>query len=114
MRLGAGLAVFGIAAAALLAGIGDARADAIDGSWCFRDGRTFSIRGPQIVTPGGKRLSGDYDRHGFSYVIPSPERNAGATAVMSLIDDDTIELSIATGTARGPIETWRRCSGVIS
>ena len=30
-----------------------AMADVIDGNWCYRDGRHFSIRGPDIVTPAG-------------------------------------------------------------
>src|SRR5262245_46146015 len=34
-------------------------ADAIDGQWCYPDGRRFSIRGPEIVTPAGTRMRGN-------------------------------------------------------
>ena len=50
-----------------------ARADAIDGNWCAADGRTFSIEGPKILTPGGTATTGDYTRHSFAYVVPSGE-----------------------------------------
>ena len=40
---------------------GVARADAIDGDWCHGDGQRLSINGPDITTPGGARLKGDYD-----------------------------------------------------
>jgi hypothetical protein len=43
-----------------------AKADAIDGDWCFADGRHFSIRGPRITTPAGRETQGDYSRHAFS------------------------------------------------
>jgi len=49
---------------------GAALADAIDGDWCHGDGRRLSINGPDITTPGGTHLKGDYDRHHFSYVVP--------------------------------------------
>ena len=39
---------------------GPAFADAIDGNWCHSDGRRFTIRGPEIVTPDGKRMDGNY------------------------------------------------------
>ena len=64
---------------------GSALADAIDGHWCHSDGRRFSIRGPEIVTPGGKVMEGNYSRHGFSYVVPTPEPGAGETTFMTLL-----------------------------
>ena len=54
-------------------------ADQIDGDWCYTDGSSFTIRGPVIVTPAGNELRGDYDRHGFAYVVPEGERTAPAT-----------------------------------
>jgi len=54
-----------------------ARADAIDGDWCRADGKRMSIRGPAIVTPGGKETQGDYSRHFFSYTVPQGETGAG-------------------------------------
>lgn len=87
-----------------------ALADAIDGDWCFRDGRTFSIRGPQIVMPKGTAMTGDYDRHAFVYVVPPNEPNAGQTVEMILHNDD--DLTLTTGPAggeRSPAEMWHRC-----
>lgn len=104
----------GVVVATLLAGTGVARADAIDGNWCFRDGRSLSINGPRIVTPGGKRMTGDYDRHGFKYVVPAPEPGAGGTVVMNQLDEETVEVRLAVGATRGPVETWRRCVGTTS
>jgi hypothetical protein len=60
-------------AAALLYGVGTARADAIDGNWCNGDGRHFSINGATIVTTEGTKTDGNYSRHAFSYTIPSPD-----------------------------------------
>jgi hypothetical protein len=51
----------GVGAALLFAA--PAQADAIDGDWCREDGKRMSIRGPDIVTPGGKAMRGDYSRH---------------------------------------------------
>jgi hypothetical protein len=86
-------------------GAGSARADAIDGNWCSRDGRSMSISGPQIVTPGGTRMKGDYDRHGFRYVVPAAEKPAGAKVDMSLVDEETLYVRVGAG----PVKTWRRC-----
>jgi hypothetical protein len=51
-------------------------ADAIDGDWCAPEGgKSLSIAGSTIRTPGGKEIKGIYGRHDFQYVarraIPS-------------------------------------------
>src|SRR5260370_39336720 len=61
-----------------------ARADVIDGDWCNAEGKQMTIRGPEIVTPGGKQTRGDYTRHSFSYVIPAGEPGAGETVSIIL------------------------------
>ena len=71
---------------------GAALADAIDGDWCHGDGRRLSINGPDIVTPGGAHLKGDYDRHHFAYVVPSSEPGAGATVTMVLLSEILMHL----------------------
>lgn len=86
-------------------------ADAIDGNWCHNDGRRFSIRGPEIVTPGGKRMEGNYSRHGFSYLPPAPEQGAGQSIVMTLAGENTVYLRYGEATAQ---ETWQRCSPSVS
>jgi hypothetical protein len=99
----AGLIVVGAAAA---------RADAIDGHWCFTDGKRISIQGPAIVTPAGSRIQGDYARHFFSYVVPEADPGAGQTVSMTLLNEDTVRLRIGTAAAPsydGPGEIWHRC-----
>lgn len=74
-----------------------ARADQIDGQWCHADGRSLSIDGPRIVTPGGTAMTGAYHRHGFDYTIPGDEPDAGAAVGMIQFDDDTIQVTTTTG-----------------
>ena len=87
-------------------------ADAIDGDWCHKDGRRFSIRGPQLVTPGGKKMEGNYSRHWFSYVVPAPEPDSGQTVFMQLVNETTVQTRLGTESAAP--ETWIRCSPSIS
>ena len=88
-----------------------ARADAIDGQWCDSKGRSFKIDGPTIVTPGGTTMTGDYDRHGFTYIAPAAEPDAGQTVVMQLFGDDDLSLTKGlAGSARSQPEQWRRCN----
>jgi hypothetical protein len=107
-----GIRIFG-AAFALAMFASPAFADAIDGNWCHSDGRRFSIRGPEIVTPGGKQMEGDYSRHAFNYVVPAPEPGAGKTVFMTLLDENHIHLRLGEVVAANP-ETWVRCSPSIS
>ena len=100
------------AALALVLGLWatSSRADAIDGDWCFTDGRHLTIRGPQITTPTGKRLDGNYDRHAFSYVAPAPEPDAGKTIAMTLVNENTVHVR----SAEAPAQVWRRCPAGVS
>lgn len=93
-----------LAVAAVLAAMGPAWADAIDGQWCFA-GSSLEIQGPRIRTPGGHEISGTYSRHDFSYVVPANEPGGGSEVNMVLLSEDTLTLT------RGPAapETWRRC-----
>ena len=93
---------------------GPAFADAIDGNWCHNDGRRFSIRGPEIVTPGGKQMEGNYSRHAFSYVVPAPDPGAGQTIFMTLMNENTVHLRQGEASAGTAPETWVRCSPSIS
>lgn len=109
----------GIAAAILALGLGlagGARADVIDGDWC-QGLRHFSIKGPEIVTPAGTRLSGDYSRHFFTYVVPASEPQAGQLVAMTLVNENTVHLRIgadAAQAAEAPPQVWRRCAATIS
>ena len=91
---------------------GPALADAIDGNWCHNDGRRLSIRGPQIVTPGGLRMEGNYSRHGFTYVAPAAEPGSGQTVFMTLLDENNVDLR--RGEATASAERWVRCSPSVS
>ena len=107
-------AVLAAALASLVLGLGapQARADAIDGEWC-RDNRHFMIQGPNITTYAGTRMTGDYDRHGFRYVAPASEPEAGTEIVMRLRGDDLLDLYRRVAGAPAPgspePEAWRRC-----
>jgi len=86
-------------------------ADAIDGDWCSATGAHLSIDGSALVTPGGSSITGNYSRHAFSYLVPLPEKNAGSTVIMSLLNEETMMLRRqAPGSTKfGPVETWHRC-----
>ena len=89
-------------------------ADAIDGDWCHApSGRRFSIRGPDIVTPAGTHLQGNYSRHAFSYAVPALEPGAGKTVFMTLLNENTVHLRLGEAFAGNP-ETWIRCSPTTS
>ena len=97
--------IVGAALAALLLAVQPARADSIDGHWCFDDGRRFTIEGPTILTPGGRRMAGDYDRHGFAYRVPDAEPAAGAMVKMALLNENTVRVTVGEALP----QTWRRC-----
>ncbi|NVN84669.1 MAG: hypothetical protein HXX15_01160 [Rhodopseudomonas sp.] len=95
-------------AALLLAAPTSAFADAIDGDWCAADGQHMTIQGPAIVTPGGARIEGRYDRHGFDYVVPPGEAGAG-DSVSILLRGEYLAVS-RQGGADAPPKEWRRCA----
>ena len=64
-----------------------ALADAIDGEWCLGTSH-FAIDGPNILTPGGSRIQGNYSRHGFAYVVPTNEPGAGVEISMVLLNEE--------------------------
>jgi hypothetical protein len=83
-----------------------AHADAIDGEWCLGSAH-FAIDGPNILTPGGNRIQGNYSRHGFFYVVPANEPGAGGEIDMLLLNEEMMQLT-CKGQASAP-EIWRRC-----
>lgn len=87
-----------------------ASADAIDGDWC-REAASLTIRGPELVVTGGKRISGDYDRHGFRYVVPPGEPASGTEVVMVLRGEELMVVVRQDPATRQRLEpeTWRRC-----
>ena len=103
-----------VAALALSALAEPVLADAIDGNWCHNDGRRFTIRGPEIVTPGGKQMQGQYSRHWFNYTVPAPEPGAGETVNMTLANENTVYLRRGEPASGSPPETWVRCQPSVS
>jgi hypothetical protein len=87
-----------------------ARADVIDGDWCNADGKQMTIRGSEIVTPGGKQARGEYTRHSFVYVIPAGE--AGET--VSIILRSEVLAHARQGAPDAPFQEWRRCTARVS
>ena len=87
-----------------------ALADQIDGDWCH-EGLHVEIIGPQITTPGGHTIIGEYTRHSFDYVVPDGENNAGGSVAMRQMNDDMVrvETKDAGGTALGEPVVWRKC-----
>ena len=99
-------ATVSIAALALHIGARPALADAIDGQWCLGPSH-FAIEGPNILTPGGNRIQGNYSRHAFAYVVPASEPGAGGEIDMTLLNEETVQLTRKGQTS--PPEIWRRC-----
>ena len=103
--------------AALFLVTSPARADAIDGHWCFGAAKRLEIAGATIVTPGGNRIEGDYGRHDFGYTVPAGEAGAGARVDMDLMGDDDMRFWPAgrsTDPAQGGAQTWTRCAAPTS
>ena len=92
---------------AVVVGASSARADAIDGQWCLGASH-LEINGPSIRTPGGNAITGDYNRHGFTYIVPTNEEGAGTRIVMVLLNEETVRLTRGTSAP----ETWKRCKPV--
>lgn len=93
--------------AMLLTSVHISLADAIDGDWCRDDGKRMKIRGPEIVTPGGKQTRGDYTRHSFVYVIPAGEAGAGDKVAIILLSEYLAHARQGPETA--PVQVWNRC-----
>ena len=96
----------------------EVRADQIDGNWCLKKPfKRLSIDGPNIITPHGTKMKGEYDRHGFTYQVPAHEPGAGSFVVMQQLGDD--EIHVRNGADRKSAEqakpqSWGICPPNIS
>ena len=88
-----------------------ARADAIDGAWCTDKGKRLVINGPSLMTPTGTRVHGNYDRHGFTYVVPAGDPGAGGTVEMRLLGEHAMQ---SRNEKSSDIEDWQRCGPAVS
>ena len=101
-----------IVAAITLVGTNAAWADAIDGTWCSeRDHRQITINGSEAVLPGGRRVTGNYSRHRFSYLIPMPDAEAGQLKMLQLTGEVSMMSATANSDGSEPSEPerWKRC-----
>jgi len=87
-----------------------ALADAIDGEWCFKDGKNLKIEGPQIRTPAGIETTGRYSRHAFAYEPPEGDPDRGLVVVMDLLSEELMHLVRVKDGVASPVEEWRRCN----
>ena len=83
-----------------------------------RDGCSLSD-GPEQFPPvagvlldpsRGAKLQGDYDRHGFKYVVQAAEPGAGGTITMVLVNENTVQLKPP---ADAPMQVWKRCAAPV-
>lgn len=98
-------------AVVLVATITSAAADQIDGTWCSPAGTSMTIEGSQIVTPGGKAITGRYNRHHVDYEVPEGEANAGSLFSADQLNDDEIRVIVLgkDPSANKPSEIWTKC-----
>jgi hypothetical protein len=87
-----------------------ARADAIDGDWCFGANHLL-IEGSSIVTPARNKIQGEYNRYRFSYVVPAGEPGAGTEIKMVMIRGQEM-VHLTRGNQTGEPEVWRRCKPI--
>lgn len=99
-----------LAGTALLAGIGLAQADSIDGDWCSDNGRRIAIAGASVTTPKGVWMQGNYTRHAFDFTMPEAETDAGSPVDMVLQGETRVRVTIGST----PPQIWRRCQPGIS
>jgi hypothetical protein len=93
-------------------GVDASYADSIDGTWCSeRDHHQMTIKGTEAFLPGGRRVTGEYSRHRFSYLIPVPDAEAGRITLLRLMGERTM-MSVSAkpdGTEPSEPENWKRC-----
>lgn len=86
-----------------------ALADRLDGGWCGGNGKQLQINGPQITTPSGKVIEGDYGRHSFRYTAPAGDADAGQQIYMQQLNDEQMNLYRISEGKPGEPELWQRC-----
>jgi hypothetical protein len=107
------LALPAVAAAVALVNLAaPARADVIDGTWCYKN-QSLSIDGPNILTPGRNATTGNYQRHSFDYTAPLNERDSGSAVHMILLNEDTMNLWVGAAYPQdNSVQVWLRCAPI--
>ncbi|MCO5133757.1 MAG: hypothetical protein M9908_05260 [Phyllobacteriaceae bacterium] len=92
----------------LLAAALPARADQIDGGWCSEDGmKRIHINGPNIEIPSGRKITGAYTRHAFTYTGPAGDPEDGQEIRMVQQSDE--HMILYRSTEPDSFEDWHRC-----
>jgi hypothetical protein len=80
---------------------------ASDGNWCGEKGLHLTIKGPEITTPSGVNLKGNYHRHEFTYVAPPGDAKPGMLIYLMQLSEELMNLyHVKVGKPR---ELRRRC-----
>jgi hypothetical protein len=87
-----------------------ARADAIDGDWCF-SAQHMLVEGSSITTPARNKVTGNYTRYRVTYVVPPGEPGAGTQITMVMIRGEEM-VHLTRAGKEGPPEVWRRCKPI--
>jgi hypothetical protein len=95
----------------LLATTTTAAADQIDGTWCSPSGASMTIEGSRIVTPGGRVITGRYNRHHVDYEVPEGEADAGNRLSADQLNDEEIRVIVIgkDPSANESSEIWTKC-----
>lgn len=91
-------------------GPGAALADEISGDWCGPEGRSLTILGATVVTPGGAEVPGRYSRHRYEFETPAGEPGAGDTVVINQLSEEAVDVFFGSA---DPVR-WTRCRDVTS
>ena len=99
---------------AIVATTTTAWADQIDGTWCSLAGKSMTINGPEVTTPAGNTVTGQYTRHTIVYDIPEGEPEAGGRVWANQLNDHNISVTVTKGQVRenGVTENWTRCETI--
>lgn len=85
-----------------------ALADKIDGGWCSKDGtKRIHIDGPNIEIPSGRKITGDYTRHGFTYTGPPGDPEDGQD--IRMVQQSEEHMILYRSTKPDSFEDWHRC-----
>lgn len=102
------------AALIVIATVQPSLADRIDGNWCSPEGRSISVDGPNVVTPGGRTITANYNRHHVDFEIPKGEPDSGNRFSADQLNDEEISVSIIRAGDAGADKAviWRQCKPI--
>ena len=78
----------------------------------FSPASADAIEGRKIMIPGGKRIAGNYDRHGSICKVPPGDEDAGSMNYISQTNEESMELCKGPGQATPEIRL--RCAAPVS